>query len=194
MLQGNPKTFAYQIVITYLNEIFPSLDIVKVLDVSYEGKIDVSSIDKIEDVIPIIPSDYPENIKNLLKQTMINIKYHFEAIDYSMYVIPACRALEGHIKYMLNKNDLVLEGLKFDCFEKAPSGIGYVVKDKYLYREIIDWDKIITAYNLYRDNRHGISHFGTLVGTYDDTVLMSSWDDANELINKIIGVIRENLC
>ncbi len=49
-----------------------------------------------------LPSDYPNGIRRLIKQSIINIKYKLNGdVDYSQYVFCALRALEGHIKYLL---------------------------------------------------------------------------------------------
>lgn len=42
-----------------------------------------------------LPANYPNGIKRLLKQSLINMQYYIESEDYSMYAFPALRALEG---------------------------------------------------------------------------------------------------
>ena len=56
-----------------------------------------------------LPSDFPDDIIKLIKQALSEkialTKYSCDdAYDFSHYIFPACRALEGTIKYLFEIN------------------------------------------------------------------------------------------
>lgn len=98
----------FHIFITYVNELIGVKE-ERVFADAYRKSIDKLKIDDaIQDICPTFPSDYPESIKRLIRQSIINLTYFVECEDYSQYIFPALRALEGHMKYLFKKWVLLL--------------------------------------------------------------------------------------
>ena len=76
-----------------------------------------------------MPSDYPDSCKALIQQSIINLSYYVEAVEYSQYVFPALRALEGHIKYICNKNGIIVTRT-FDVFDLDKTNNRYFLTSK----------------------------------------------------------------
>ncbi len=193
LIQGDSKKCVFQLILTYINELFEDVKIEKLLTQSYEKKIDMSVVDDVEKVFPNLPKDYPCGIIKLLKQALINLKNHFEAEDYSMYAFPALRALEGHIKYLLSKNGYQMFSTNLECFEKIGINFRFREKDNPNFKEIIKWNKIETCYTFFYYNRHPYFHYGTPLGASDDTKIMENFDECEVIIQNIFAIIQESL-
>lgn len=193
LIQGDSKKFVFQLLLTYINELFEEVKIEKLLNQSYQIKIDMSEIEPVEKILPNLPKDYPNGIIKLLKQSLINLKKHFEAEDYSMYSFPALRALEGHIKYMLTKNGYQLNSPNLNCFDSKGISFKFKYKDDLNLKEIYKWDKIEICYGVFYNSRHPYFHYGSLIGSSDDTKIMSNFDECEEMIRKVFAIILESL-
>lgn len=108
--------------------------------------------------------------------------------DYSQYVFPALRALEGHIKYMLTAAGRTAKR-NFDCFnlDKSNTPQKYIVSAPLT--DATKKDSIENCYNYYKSQRDTIFHFGDILGPVDNTRFITSKDEANEIINKCIELI-----
>ncbi len=108
LVQG-AHTILFQIFITYINELL-GIKGERIFRDAYRKNIDSSKIDTgMQSICPVFPADYPENIKRLIRQAIININYFVECEDYSQYVFPALRALEGHMKYLFGKVGIIVK-------------------------------------------------------------------------------------
>ena len=136
---------------------------------------------------PTFPRNYPQSIKCLIRQSIINMKYYVESDDYSQYAFPALRALEGHIKYLITQTGITV-GRSFDTFNKDAAG-------NYIFTAHISdataKNKIETCYNYYKAQRDTVFHFGDILGATDNTRLIATKDEANEIIQKCISLICE---
>jgi ribonuclease HI len=93
----------FHMLITYINELFGVNEEYVFADI-YRKSIDKEKIDKeMHSICPNYPADYPRSIIRLIRQSIINLNYSMECEDYSQYVFPAFRALEGHMGYLLQK-------------------------------------------------------------------------------------------
>lgn len=108
--------------------------------------------------------------------------------DYSQYVFPALRALEGHIKYLLTVAGRTAKR-NFDCFNLDTSNTPpkYIVSAPLT--DATKKDSIENCYNYYKLQRDTIFHFGDILGSVDNTRFITSKDKANEIINKCIELI-----
>jgi len=137
-------------------------------------------------------------VGRLIKQSIINLenKNITDDVEFSMYVIPACRALEGTIKFNLHKCRIPFKG-RFDMFDK--------VNDVYYLKSSISKgldkrqiDAIENCYNLWSDRRNPISHFGNLVidpvsGEVRGSIFaINSIQEAKDGIKEILDVIDKN--
>lgn len=189
LLQGK-NTYLFHVVATMLVEQNTNNNIEEFIGNAYHISIDKDDIDGKFNIIEMnLPSKYPQGIKNLIKQSIINLTYDIESEDYSQYAFPALRALEGHMKYLI-----VLAGgtpgRNFKCFglDSSVSPARYVLREKFT-----DSSKnhcIEECYNYYVSQRNTLVHFGDVINlSSDNTRGICKKEDANEIIKKCIDLI-----
>ena len=133
-----------------------------------------------------LPSNYPNSIKRLIKQSTINLKYYIESEEYSQYAFPALKALEGHIKYLIKVAGGQV-GQQFNQFNKTSGGTYCFVSS------LTDPSKktsIENCYNYYKSQRDTSFHFGEIIGSTDSTRLITSKEEADEIIKKCLDLIN----
>lgn len=190
LIQG-ANTVLFQIFITYVNELI-GVQEKRVFSDAYRKTIDSKKIDEgVSDICPTFPSSYPETIKRLIRQSIINLNYYIECEDYSQYVFPALRALEGHMKYLFQKAGItVTSNQMFGYFNKDAS-----TKVYYLSTSTVgDADlksKLESCYNYYNVTRHSLFHFGDILGNTDTTRVIETKSEADEQIKKCLTFICE---
>ena len=188
LVQGK-NTYLFQVIITTIVELEDDSKVEQILGNAYRMSIKGDDIDSTYSPIEIgLPSDYPAGNKRLIKQSIINLKYYIESEDYSQYVFPALRALEGHIKYLITKAGRTANRT-FDCLniDRTAATPRYIVT-----ATLTDNSKkvlIENCYNYYKSQRDTIFHFGDILGSADNTRYISSKDEADEIIKKCIELI-----
>lgn len=189
LVQGK-NTYLFQVITTTLVELDEDTKVEQILGNAYRVNINKDIIDGI--YIPIengIPKAYPPGIKRLIKQAVINLTYYIESEDYSQYVFPALRALEGHIKYLIGLAGGKV-GRHFTCFglDKTTTPNKYIVKESFS-----DNSKnqcIENCYNYYVSQRNTSFHFGDVLNSaLDNTRNISTKEEADEIIKKCIDLI-----
>lgn len=150
--------------------------------------VDEAKIDKlVNEIFEKAPSNYPENIKRLVRQAIINLEYYVESEEFSQYCFPALRALEGHIKYLIKRSGGKV-GRSFSEFNKDPKTGRYIFIEGVKKHSEIPY--IEKCYNYYKSVRDTTIHFGDLIGQTDSTRMIESKKDADEIITKCISLIR----
>lgn len=188
LVQGK-NTYLFQVIITTIVELEDESKVEQILGNAYRMSIRSDDIDSA--YAPIdrsLPDDYPAGNKRLIKQSIVNLKYYLDSEDYSQYVFPALRALEGHIKYLLTAAGRTAKR-NFDCFnlDKSNTPQKYIVSAPLT--DATKKDSIENCYNYYKSQRDTIFHFGDILGPVDNTRFITSKDEANEIINKCIELI-----
>lgn len=189
VIQGEP-TGVFQIFIAYIVELL-GMEADAILSSAYRKNIDRKVIDSdINTVFPYYPTNYPVNIRRLLRQAVINLRYYVDAEEYSQYAFPALRALEGHLKHLIaDASGAPCTG--FNQFNKDN------VTGRYIYvRPGTAADKkgrIEECYNYYKSVRDSVFHFGDILGTTDTTRIISTKKDADEIIQHCIEMINKTL-
>jgi len=190
LVQG-ANTILFQVFVTYVNELIGVKE-ERVFADAYRQRIDTVKIDTgMKDVCPVFPTDYPDNIKRLIRQALINLSYYVESEDYSQYVFPALRALEGHMKYLFGRAGITIISKQGFChFEKEPvTKIYYlppkIVADAELKRKLEEY------YNYYNTIRNTVFHFGDITGATDSTWIIETKSEADEHIKKCLSYICE---
>lgn len=189
MIQGSMNT-VFQMFLTYINELLGINKIKSVISNVYRKKIDNSKIiDDYKKICPSLPIDYPDSCKDLIHQSLINLNYYIDAIDYSQYVFPALRALEGHIKYVCNKNAITVTRT-FDVFDLDKINNRYFLTSN---QRIPSTTKqyIEKMYNYYVINRHTLFHIGDMIGLAVNTRTLETKQEADEIIKEVISMINE---
>lgn len=189
LVQGKPNSI-YEIVLTYISELLDEKRIVPLVKQAYRMKIDKTALDaNYTNLCTNIPDSYNENIKILIRQALINLNGYFEAEEYGQYAYPALRALEGHIKYLLFKNNITINK-SFNIFNGNEQQ-GYTLDINTIDEP--DKTNIEKCYNYYVKTRHKIFHFGAIIGSTDDTYLISSKNEADEIIRESIKLINNSV-
>lgn len=189
LVQGK-NSYLFQVITTILVELCENANIEEILGNAYRVNIRKADINDV--FIPIkngLPNQYPPGIERLIKQAVINLTYYIDSEDYSQYVFPALRALEGHIKYLITLAGGSV-GRRFTCFKCDRT----VVPNKYIVQEVFpDTSRnqyIENCYNYYVSQRHTSVHFGDVLNeTYDNTRFIETKEEADEIINKCINLI-----
>lgn len=188
LVQG-ANTIVFQIFITYVYELI-GVKADRIMGDAYRKSIDSKKIDDgVKDICPVFPADYPENIKRLIRQSIINLSYYIECEDYSQYVFPALRALEGHMKYLFGKAGVQITS-RFCNFQKDTATGQYYLPSAVI-SDIVIRQKLEQYYNFYYKTRHTIFHFGDIIGSTDATRLIETKNEADELIKRSIAYICE---
>lgn len=189
MIQGNMNVI-FQMFLTYINELLGINKINTVIGNAYRKSIDSQKIDdEYNKICPKFPNDYPISCQDLIKQSIINLNYYIEAIDYSQYVFPALRALEGHIKYICNKNGISVIR-DFSVFNRDQNTNQYILTNC----QGISTDTkqyIEKMYNYYNMTRHTLFHIGDMIGLTVTTRTLQTKQEADEIIKEIISMINE---
>ncbi len=190
LVQGS-NTILFQIFITYINEL-KGVNADHVFADAYRKSIDSKKIDAVvNSICPIFPAGYPENIKRLVRQSIINLSYFVESEDYSQYVFPASKALEGHMKYLFDKAGVTIISKQGFChFEKDATTNAYYLPASVISDSVLR-NKLNEYYNFYNKTRHTIFHFGDIIGGTDSTRMIERKNDADVLIKKCLSYICE---
>ena len=187
LVQGE-NSVLFQIIISIILEINDNYKVEPILSSAYRTTIDSKKIDDSFDTIcPVFPANYPESIKRLIRQSVINLNYFVESEDYSQYAFSALRALEGHIKYLITSAGGTV-GRSFNTFNKDSSGTYFFTGT---ITDVSRKPYIEKCFNYYKSQRDTVFHFGDIMGSTDSTRLVETKDEANEIIKKCLGLICE---
>lgn len=190
LIQGANKILL-QMCIAYITELVGIEKIEQVLGSAYRISIDAKQVsDDFDTLCAALPVGYPENIKRLIKQAIINLKHFVKSEDYSQYAFPALRALEGHMKYLFDKCGIAITTKSgFSVFNKDTTTNKYYITAMVADANIKS--RLEKYYNFYCDNRNTIFHFGDILGITDSTRMIESKEEADEIIKKCIKFITE---
>lgn len=190
LVQGK-NTYLFQVITTTLVELDDTSKVEQIMGSAYRISINESDVEQSFDFFKQgFSVDYPDNIKRLIRQSIINLKYSIESEDYTQYAFPALRALEGHIKYLIvsaggNNNKF------FNTFNRNSAA------DPYYYTgKLLDTSKITSieqCFNYYKSQRDTAFHFGDILGCTDSTRLILNKVEADEIIQKCLSLINENM-
>lgn len=191
LVQG-ANTVLFQMFITYVNEMLGSGSEVSLLEDVYKIKINPDKIDRVErEICPNFPTEYPESIKRLVRQSIINLSICIDSEDYSQYAFPALRALEGHLKYLFKQAGIqITNGKMFHYFNKKEGSEEFYLSVKCSIDTNLR-EKIETCYNFFHANRHTLFHFGDVIGESDTTRIIENKKEADEIIKKCLEFICE---
>jgi len=187
LVQGK-QNVAYQVILTYISELLGEQKIVPLIKQAFRIKVDTKTIESnYSNLCPNIPETYNQNIKTLIRQAIINLNGYFESEEYGQYAYPALRALEGHIKVLFGKHNITV-GRMFDQFDGDPM-TGYRLKPTYVFPTPYKTN-IEMCYNYYNQTRHKIFHYGDLMGQADNTHMVTTKTQADEIIREVLKHIN----
>lgn len=191
LVQGK-NTYLFQVIATSIVELDDNSKVEQILGSAYRVSVNQDTINsKYKPIESSFPANYPINIQRLIKQSIINLSYYVECEDYSQYAFPALRALEGHIKYLIQIAGGRIVNRQFNQFNKAPGST------EYLYTApLTDSSKkgsIETCYNYYKSQRDTSLHYGDMLGSIDNTRIINTKEEADEIILKCINLINTQI-
>lgn len=192
LLQGK-NNYLFQIITSIIVELYEDSHVEQILGNAYRISIKKDVVTDIYNPIENgLPDDYPVGVRRLIKQAIINMTHYIESEEYSMYVFPALRALEGHIKYLITKAG-GNPGRQFSCFglDKTISPPRYIVTEKFPNQN--KNRNIENCFNYYKSQRDTDFHFGDIVGPTDNTRFVETKEEADEIIKKCISLINTEL-
>lgn len=194
LVQGK-KTNLFQLITTNIIEKLDCSDFIKILRDAYGKtikKADLTSslmkyCSNLSNVI------LPQNIEKLLNQAIVDLEsFGNNDVEFSKYVLAVLRALEGVIKFNLNKYNIKVPLSGFNMFHKNDDV--YVLND--CYKNIIpkhDITKIENCYNYYYNNRHTLCHFGYVFQGIDtNTRILNTKNEADSIIKSTLKIINDN--
>ena len=199
VVQGRPSNL-FQLVTTSIVEsnIIQEGELLQVLRNAYGISIDKTKINNnFKKLLPTISNtSLPKTIEALLQQSIINLNNparHDK--DFSMYVFPVLRALEGVLKCGLSKCSIPINKGKFDMFKYDEKSKSHVLVTSWKNKINCEKaNKLEKCYNHLCNNRHTLFHFGMIIGegAGDDTLMLKTKAEANEKIKETLRVIDEN--
>jgi ribonuclease HI len=192
LIQGN-NSILFQMFTTYVNEL-KNINPDQIIGSAYRTKIDTEKVtEDFNNLFPSFSNDYPENIKRLIRQAIINMSYFVESEDYSQYVFPVLRALEGHMKYLFGKSGITIAGKKaFGLFNKDQASNRYYLPASVNIQDQGVRTDLEKCYNFFNATRHTIFHFGDIIGKTDSTRIIGTKGEADELIKECLTLILES--
>lgn len=188
LLQGK-NNYLFQIITATIIELYDASPVEQILGNAYRINIKQDVVSNAYNPIESgLPDDYPDGLKRLIKQSIINMTHYVESEEYSMYVFPALRALEGHIKYLITVAG-GNPGRQFSCFDRdrTMNSNGYIVTESFPDRS--KNSSIEKCYNYYKSQRDTAFHFGDIMGQVDNTRLIETKEEADEIIKKCLSLI-----
>ncbi len=197
VVQGRPNSL-FSLFLSYYTEKIPDFDLVIAYGKMRKQRIDVEDVNDMTHDLNL-PEDFPIDAIKLIKQAIsekivLEKKNKKNIFDYGHYIFPACRALEGTIKYLFEKCGTHITKSKnvggyFGCDNNSKRY--YLKGTKYNghpYKNHLE-----NTYNTYRSNRHRLGHFGELLNDEinDSTTMMIETPElAIEIIDEILNTIK----
>lgn len=194
MIEKGKNDKLFSLVVSYFNDIIKIDTVIPVLNAYHRNQIQRADVyNKLYEIAPVFKLKRVEDyqIFRLLIQSSFNILLdvpNFE--DSSFLIIPAARALEGQLKYMIKKElNILIKKNSFNLFDKDPVSNTFFLQEKHASKIDPSVVKCINdCYNIFSTIRHVISHFGDI--DKSDTVFLST-EDSKVKIAEIIEVISE---
>lgn len=195
LVQGKPNSL-FSLFISYYTEKISDFDLVAAYAKMHKKTIKLKDIDEYTKGMNL-PADFPIDAIKFIKQslsekTAISNKFDSE-YDYSHFIFPAFRALEGTLKYLFEKSGTHIQEKTIigGLFDKNDSDI-YVLKGSK-YNNSIYKSKIELLYNVYNRYRNSLGHFGELLNNDEcgsTTMMVETSEEAINIIDDIMNNIR----
>lgn len=192
LVQGKP-TIVFQMLLTNISTLLGTDNLIELMRNAYRWTVKKSDVDgQFENVCYNIPSNYPSNCITLIKQSLINKLCYVESEDYAQYTFSALKALEGHIKFLMQKANINYDSRQIGaCFESVDNV--FVLNENILLENVNLKSNIEKCYNYYYINRHTIFHFGDLIGNIDTSRMIETKRESDEIIDTTIKMINDTV-
>ena len=190
LVQGKP-TIVFQMLLTNISTLLGTENLLELMSSAYRWTVKKSDVDRqYENLCYNVPKTYPNGGIILIRQSLINKMCYVESEDYAQYTFPALKALEGHIKYLMQKADICFDSRQIgNCFKSVANT--FELNDNIIVNDINLKHNIERCYNFYKVNRHTLFHFGDLIGGVDNSRMIETKREADEIIDSIVKMINE---
>ena len=135
--------------------------------------------------LPKSHSFFPEILFAILQPSLLEQPTYILQ-DYSMYIFPALRTLEGSMKYLLGLYGIKIDNKGFTCFA------GYRLQDndrvKIQNKNNKLAEHIEKMYKYYRNNRHPLFHTTPVLC---DIKLIENYEEVKIIIREILELLDE---
>lgn len=130
-----------------------------------------------------------EVLKQIILPCFTLKKIDIELTDYSLFVFPALKGLEGYIKKLFGLKGITIQREGFgDYFSHSfPKGHILTKETKTKVENDIICSAIEEAYNLYNTQRHSLFHVDSMIET---TRTIDTKLQAEKLIDDVINLIE----
>lgn len=189
-IQGKPF-FLYQEVTCLLAAYFPFEDVIKNQSEFFSVEISPTEIrDEMKEMLPSAYNYLNEELKKVLSASLALQKIDIELEDYSSFVFPALKTLEGYLKQIFAGKGILI---KKDGFGKFFGYNGVVRKHEMLHdpkKEIncnVTIDVIESLYNYVYKHRHTILHAEAIASA---TRIIETKQAAEQIIEQVISLIE----
>ncbi|MFA4132529.1 MULTISPECIES: type II toxin-antitoxin system RnlA family toxin [unclassified Brevibacillus] len=191
-VQGKPF-YLYQEVTCLLSEYFPFEEMLKKQAEFFNVQINPVEIrSEMQELLPTSYNILDEQLRKILSVSIAYQKIDIELEDYSSFVFPVLRTLEGYIKFLFSsKNITVNDKDGFNYFDK--------ISGKYMLKtatkQILNCSKTESAiekcYNYFKQHRHGLFHTSSIAVT---TRTLDTKQSADKIIGEVFSLIEGTYC
>ena len=195
LVQGKANSL-FALFLSFYTEKISDFDLVQAYGKMHLSTIKLSDIDAYVQTMHL-PSNFPQDAIKLIKQalsekTALTSGRKNEEFDYSHYIFPAFRALEGSIKYYFELcGKHISETGTIGGFFGKENG-KWVVTETHGKNSNYK-DKLISMYTIYNRTRNSLGHFGELLSNEDNestTAMIELPEEAVEIIDEILEELK----
>lgn len=188
-VQGKP-ILLFNEVIELLSDLMPFKDVIEQQLAFYETNLTTRDIlGELKNKLPITHELIEDKIKVILTPSLALSKIGIELQDYSAYAFPALRALEGVLKQIFKKNDIIISKEGFGEY-MVKNGSNYIFTDesKEKISKAAIQSKICNLYKYYNIHRHALFHVdGNVV-----TTKIISKQESDDIVKKTLELIEDS--
>lgn len=188
-VQGKP-ILLFNEVIELLSELMPFKDVIEQQLAFYETNLTTNDIlGELENKLPSTHELIEDKIKVILTPSLALSKIGIELQDYSAYAFPVLRALEGVLKQIFKKNNIIISKEGFgEYIEKTGNNYIFTDEGKAGISKVAIQNKICNLYKYYNIHRHALFHVdGDVV-----TTKIISKQESDEIIKKTLDLIEDS--
>lgn len=139
--------------------------------------------------MPNSHSKHTSNLQKVLLQAVYNYNLEGEMFDYGYLAFPALKALEGHLKTVISRDNSISLNNRFDIFNNK----GNYWELKPDYKAQIASEKTIEhiekGYTFFHNRRHSLFHWDDPTQPVDTTTMISNIQIAKGLIIDTLNII-----
>ncbi|MDD0822343.1 type II toxin-antitoxin system RnlA family toxin [Bacillus cereus] len=190
-IQGKPA-FLYQEVACFLSGYYPFNEVIKNQSEFFSVNIRPEEIiQEMKDLLPQAYNSLGENLKKILSGSLTLQKVDIPMEDYSPFVFPALKTLEGVIKDILLSQRINYRLVREfgQLFERGRNGkYVYINADDAKIDSEVVRTVLATLYNYFHRERHGLFHVANIDAS---TRVIETKPQADRIISEVICLIEQ---